>query len=653
MANDSSLQPVFPPAEANCSAEALQAADAVLDDETRAILAADRARLTQATVLASFTLAKSLGLSETTTHDLQARLVDRVRNLSPPYHDYVNRLLGGVATTFSGQMTSEQTSTPYMAASVASDNGHSPLHDVSVLEAPHEVPAYPEPSVGGSAPTPDANTTEYATQHHENGDTPAIGGGDPPEAEKESLAAYDQIDWNRYTTRERIVVQYLLDSQGVKHSPSELRSLIPGSATDAAKKQAILKLIHTIKGDPVLGRQFKSEGSTVSRLYWLEQPPEPSSSVDGSNSSDSVVPDDSPSEAQPTNTPSTEDSQFDPADIISLPEGVRFFDHPKTPFHMRKFLSGVLPNISTELTTLTPRVASLLTFEVLRYYREEVDLPRHTTQRKEVLCSRIASYVGLNGPVAGREEFEKQIGATLPSYLHGAKLLKEALRELLPAEELLRRAITTRNHTDTDDLFTVEVHKDGQAGVNDTDEGQTPARLAAENATPASDTASDNGGEELTRSETKDLLEAEPVTSEAGNQRVELRVHPNAPASMRNFLVGVYPAEFGDRLLGLSSVQASLLTYKLIETYRDLATPHLTDEAKAHRCSLAEQWTGLYGEPRDKVDLALHAATLTTSIENSLQGVIRTLGKRLRKGVLKEMYTDVAANSGRPRITKT
>src|SRR5579862_4014621 len=98
-----SPQPIFPPEDINCSPQALEATEALLSEEHRALLAMDRARLAQATAVGAITLGQELGLSEDTVQQFHDGLIDRLANMMPTYHEYVNRLLGGMATTLASQ----------------------------------------------------------------------------------------------------------------------------------------------------------------------------------------------------------------------------------------------------------------------------------------------------------------------------------------------------------------------------------------------------------------------------------------------------------------------------------------------------------------------------------------------------------------------
>ncbi len=112
------LQPIFPPTDLNYSAEAIQAAEAILDNTTREILASDKARMTQITALSAFTLGQALDLEPETLLIFQQAAVERINLLSPLHHEYVNRLLGSVAATLNGQIQHDSTARSKVAEAV-------------------------------------------------------------------------------------------------------------------------------------------------------------------------------------------------------------------------------------------------------------------------------------------------------------------------------------------------------------------------------------------------------------------------------------------------------------------------------------------------------------------------------------------------------
>lgn len=141
------LQPIFPPIERNFSAAELEQAATILDDETREVLAADRARLLQGTAASAISFSKLVGLSPSVALEIAEAVTRNARDLSPSYHAYLNKLLSALT-----ELTAEGKAVPVVTEveirAVAGEVEQLPDDDIPeyvgpVISLPAETQLYP------------------------------------------------------------------------------------------------------------------------------------------------------------------------------------------------------------------------------------------------------------------------------------------------------------------------------------------------------------------------------------------------------------------------------------------------------------------------------------------------------------------------------
>lgn len=81
----------------------------------------------------------------------------------------------------------------------------------------------------------------------------------------ESRSDREGITYNKF---EQIAIQYILDRQGEKVAPAELKELMEGGRS--AKNMAVARLIQKMKRDPNLGRALQQEGFSQAKRYWFD-----------------------------------------------------------------------------------------------------------------------------------------------------------------------------------------------------------------------------------------------------------------------------------------------------------------------------------------------------------------------------------------------
>lgn len=104
--------------------------------------------------------------------------------------------------------------------------------------------------------------------------------------------------------------------------------------------------------------------------------------------------------------------------------------------------------------------------------------------------------------------------------------------------------------------------------------------------------------------------------------------HSRTPITMRNFLLRVMPGT-ADQVLGLKSWQSSLLTRQLLDLYRSMDLPELTEDELASRCALIERWTGLYGLAQDIDEITERSVQPRKTIHNRIDRVMLLVATRL------------------------
>lgn len=173
---------IVPPASFNVSAAALAGAEAFLDEETRAILAAKRADQLFQTGALSLAVAAALELDPDTAKTFGQALVDRVSQLSPPHREHVNRLLAGIGATFNEQADGSAVAGHDVIARMAATRSFAG-HVLTLVSRP----GYPAdgPAAGGDAAGAGAETAAGAGKDDGSDDGSRLG-QDEPESEAES-----------------------------------------------------------------------------------------------------------------------------------------------------------------------------------------------------------------------------------------------------------------------------------------------------------------------------------------------------------------------------------------------------------------------------------------------------------------------------------
>lgn len=320
---------------------------------------------------------------------------------------------------------------------------------------------------------------------------------------------------------------------------------------------------------------------------------------------------------------------YDPEDIIVLSEdSPLIFDHEKTHRNTRQFIRNVFPELEDQLKSLPPRVASLLVYQAIDFYMA-AEIPQASPGRKANQKQRIELYTGLYRPVQPMDDMLSELGVSGASLYTGMQRVAQNITSMIDHEEMLRKAQTTAEFGTPEDIFT-----------SDTSTEQTLLEV-----TPTAD-MNDDGEDGLT---VDDSVHEEAAQSTEEVVPGEFYEHARIPANMRNFLLGIFPAEFGDRILSLNQWSTSMLTYQLVEVYRDIVTSG-APEHHERRCQWTERWTGLYGEPVDEEVLARRAVVSPQSVKSSIERVIKTLETQIPKDQLKEHFYH-AESSVPPRRT--
>lgn len=141
------LQPIFPPIERNFSAAELEQAATILDDETKEVLAADRARLLQGTAASAISFSKLVGMPPSVALEIAEAVTRSARDLSPSYHAYLNKLLSAL-TELSAEGKSVPVVTEVEIRAVTGEAEQLPDDDIPeyagpVISLPAETQLYP------------------------------------------------------------------------------------------------------------------------------------------------------------------------------------------------------------------------------------------------------------------------------------------------------------------------------------------------------------------------------------------------------------------------------------------------------------------------------------------------------------------------------
>ncbi len=160
--------PIFPPNEPIYAPNAVEAAREALDSVTREILDRDRARLTQASLAATFTLSQELGLSEGVHAELQVAVVERLAMLPPTHHAYMNQLLGGIATTLAGQKIDRPALASKKDDRLLQTEAQRPFVDAKIAVVSGGLQISESAHTNGNGTTPDNSDETYRPHQSDN-----------------------------------------------------------------------------------------------------------------------------------------------------------------------------------------------------------------------------------------------------------------------------------------------------------------------------------------------------------------------------------------------------------------------------------------------------------------------------------------------------
>jgi len=297
--------------------------------------------------------------------------------------------------------------------------------------------------------------------------------------------------------------------------------------------------------------------------------------------------------------------------VLVLPDNIAFMDYERIPANMSSFLKRVFPDLSAKIDKLTPRIASLMSYQLLEQY-SKAKIPHVVVDKKTEHRYRIERYIGLHEPPVHAIDLHRSLGISDASFYTGMARIVKWMNETQNSQEVLRIATATLISGAISDKFT---YKPVTGGKN----------------TPNPADAAPSGGQ--------------PETGQAAETR-KFYDHSRTPASMSNFLIGIYPNDYNDRLLTLGPKPACVLTQRLLSVFSSLELPALDDATRTKRTKWLEQWTGLYTSPRDPGFIAKSCtvpAVPTQTVNNNITSTIRLLQKSVPTEQLIQMYDEVIA----------
>lgn len=338
------------------------------------------------------------------------------------------------------------------------------------------------------------------------------------------------------------------------------------------------------------------------------------------------VPPPQPEATEPALAAEDPEDSINAEDILQFDQAFKLASHQKSSKNSRKFITAVLGE-EVDIDSLSTREVSLVIYQLIDTYMS-TPIPQATESRKANQKERMELQFALYGPVLTANQICGKLGISTASFYTGLSRVQDSLNALMTkekAEELVRKAVATSNHYG-DTLFIQP-------------EDFSSSTSASE---PHEDVASSEIEPSSESQETRVELEEE-------SQQIEFKEHHRTPANMLNFLTGVFPPEYGDRLHYLESWQASYLTYRIIEEFRDqLSTSSMDPGAQNEKVLRLERWTGLYKSPQDFTEIATARVTSAQNVRNGVEGSIGKIAKRLSREELDELF-DQAMAYARPR----
>jgi hypothetical protein len=295
------------------------------------------------------------------------------------------------------------------------------------------------------------------------------------------------------------------------------------------------------------------------------------------------------------------DPLYEPADLLDLPRGIVLSDHEKPNRNIKSFVSAIFPELKGALKELSSRELVLLSYQLLDSYMN-THIPQATEERKIKQKQRLELYFGLYGSPKGGGAICEELGLAGPSFYSGIRRVQSGLGAfigLTDAETMIRKAKVTAEFGNPEGLF------------------QKPELSEGSNLPP-------------------------------NDEAIYFYEYIRTPANMTNFLSGVYPKEYNDRILYLEPWQASLLSYQVIELYRDMVGAGVSIDSQEERCLRLQRWTGLFRPAQDYEEIAINRVRDVQSVKTSIQSTIDKLAAKIERYKLDELF-DRALSTPKPQ----
>jgi hypothetical protein len=305
------------------------------------------------------------------------------------------------------------------------------------------------------------------------------------------------------------------------------------------------------------------------------------------------------------------DSFFEPHPelLVEMSEGMKLCAHLTTPKSMRKFVADVLPDEQAdEVAGLSARALSLTAYQLLVTYRDK-KIMQASPDRKMVQIERLEKILGLFDSPKSVEFTSRELGVSGASIHQGINRVKESLRSVVqdPAELIEKARYTAERKAD---IFSTEPV-----------EASLVEKLETVQPGPA---------------KTAELLAPE----------TEFFKHFKTPANMQNFLLKIFPFQYGDGILSLNQWHSSLLTFQLIERSRSFVGRGITHSSASLHATRLERWTGLYEREQDFTELSERLVLSKTQVQTGIESSIDRIERNIPAPILKELFENVCAVSG-------
>lgn len=304
----------------------------------------------------------------------------------------------------------------------------------------------------------------------------------------------------------------------------------------------------------------------------------------------------------PDPKPETDTPEFDEADLLVFETETKFAQHSKQNNGIKEFVKKLFDEKGL-LDGLSPQEVSLVGYQLLNVYLVN-KIPNSSDSRKAAQKECIELYFALYGTRLSSEDICKKLNISGPSFNSGIRRVIESLKGLVTKEDfagILQKAKVTSEF--------------GPKGLF-----VDPEELDVEDS------------------------EAE----EQDEEEIIFKEYPRTPANMSNFLAGIYPPNYFDRLQYLDPWQASYLTFKLIKFWEvELAKGTTPEESQATRITYLTRWTGLNEEAQDYDVIARARAVISNSVYSSITASMGQIAKKLGLDGLEKLYEE-AMNYAKP-----